>query len=197
LSYIDQLEQHRIPQVLVNRIFPDYSYFANDTKKGLKTSMGLIQKKDPNLKLAMLSAPMDPGLPFLAEREVAYHEACHELKATSLGTFRMTSYSHQHMHEACKQLLDQKPNAIFVNDHDCASPLISQLYQSGLTIGDDINIITMDWLDGKKAQKGIYCIRQNWSLMFEKALEWSKANKPPRIQELVEPELIYVNASME
>jgi hypothetical protein len=33
--------------------------------------------------------------------------------------------------------------------------------------------------------------------MFEKALEWSKANKPPRIQELVEPELIYVNASME
>jgi DNA-binding transcriptional regulator YhcF (GntR family) len=192
LSYIDRLEQHGVPQVLVNRMFPDYNYFANDTKKGLKECMKLIHDQCPEIKLAMLSSPMDPGLPYLAEREIAYHEACQELAMNSLGTFRMSSYAHHHMMDGGTALLSSKANAVFVNDHDCVAPLVSLLYHSGLILGEDVSIITMDWLDGKKATKGIYCIRQNWSLMFEMALEWAQSNHPDRRQELVEPDLIYV-----
>jgi DNA-binding LacI/PurR family transcriptional regulator len=139
----------------------------------------------------MMSSPLDPGLPYLSEREIAFHESTLKCEVENMGTFRMKSYSKGHRAESCQRVMASGANVVYVNDFDCAESMLAAIEESSLTLGEDIFVITMDWLQKNNVPKGMVSIQQNYGLMLEKAIEWAQTDLHSRIQALIVPDLVH------
>ncbi|MBF0198766.1 MAG: GntR family transcriptional regulator [Planctomycetes bacterium] len=189
MTYIDRLNYTVIPQMVINRNFPSCNYISTDTKGGIRQAIEAIQKERSINEIALFCPPINPELPFQAEREIAFHEVCVESELKRSRTFRAEDPSSRFFMKAAKEALAAGVEVIYANDYESVPYLISASEQLGRRLGEDLFLITMDWRDNHRNTPGIYCLSQDWEGMFRKAISWAAQAKPYFFQDLSMPSL--------
>ena len=192
MTYIDRLNYSQTPQIIINRTFPSCNFFSTDTKNGLMVAINAIKTLAKVDKMAMFCPPANPELPFLAEREIAFHEVCIENEIDRSRIFRAKDPSSRYFIQAAQELFKTDFSVVFASDYESVPYLVSSAQQMGRSLGEDLFIITLDWQDNRRPSRGIFCLSQDWEQMFKLSLEWAAQHRPTPHQQLISPVLSYL-----
>jgi len=190
-GYIASLSKAAIPQILINRPIKAYNFTTTDTKIALDEVFKEVKEQAPRARMGLLAPILDLEESFLAEREIYFHEKVYEYGFSLSYMGRVKDKSSRELFPVIREALDQTKNMdyLFVPDFYMVPFVISIASERGITIGKDLNLITIDWNEDMK-EKGIICVRQKWDDMFKIALDWAQAETVGKVQEFIPPEII-------
>ncbi len=181
---IHDLEKADVPQILVNRVCPDFNFVATDTLGGVKNALRQAATQWGD-RVALATVRAHPGEPFIQEREAALLESCAQLRLRPVSHFRAPSRKSADLSDLATRLSLSAARGDFdyvmVVEHALA-PVIA-----GAGGGTSFPMITVDWR-GSAGQK-IISLHQGWEEMFRQAVAWAVEAKPQRCQHLVLPRL--------
>ncbi|MEN9359412.1 MAG: putative HTH-type transcriptional regulator YurK [Verrucomicrobiota bacterium] len=181
---IHDLEKASVPQILVNRVCPDFNYVATDTWGGVKAALRQASTLWGD-RVAVATIRAHPGEPFIQEREAAVLEACAQQRLRPVAYFRSPTRKSADLSELAARLSAAASHGDFdyviVVEHALASVI------SGAGGGASYPMITVDW-KGSAGQK-IVSLHQGWEEMFRQAVAWAVEAKPQRCQHLVLPRI--------
>ena len=181
---IHDLEKAAVPQILVNRVCPDFNFVATDTLGGVKVALRQAATQWGD-RVAVATVRAHPGEPFIQEREAAVLEACAQLRLRPVAHFRAPSRKSVDLSELAARVSSAAAKGDFdfvmVVEHALA-PVIA-----GAGGGTSYPMITVDWR-GSAGQK-IISLHQGWEEMFRQAVTWAVEAQPQRCQHLVLPRI--------
>lgn len=189
-SYIAALDRSRIAQVLINRPLPAWNNLSTDTRLALQKTFDYIKTKHRHPRLGLIVPQLNPDEPFLAEREVYFHEMAYKFQGHMNFIERASSSSPDSIMNVIRKAIEQldQLDYLFVPDYSMVPFVIALLSERKIKLGKDITLITMDWND---IQEGTICIKQDWHSMFDQALTWAQSTHIEPIQKLICPQILY------
>ena len=184
---IEELRKAGYTQALINRTVPEHNWFATDTMHGMDAALAALKERMPDATLGIMPAFLNPVEYYLGEREICFYESGTRHGFKLVSGPRKTARDQSGIMQAVSGALDLKADCWFIPDHYMTPYVVAALYDRGLKLGKDIQLITSDWNEAPDDTPGLICIRQDWHTMFRAALEWITQEFPKPVQRKIAP----------
>ena len=176
------LDGFGIPQLLIGRCYGHYDFVTTDAKTGIKA--GLAELSSKVRRFAFISERNDASKPYIAERQIAFYQACLELDLTVdkdlIFDFDESSFFDE-VSRIGAILLDKadtdEPLGIFIANYTYALPLLTFAEANGKRCGCEYRILTFDVDPRLNGKNGVVMLEQQWADMTIRIMDWLKLKR--------------------
>jgi hypothetical protein len=190
-ALIGALERAQARQILINRRHPGYNYVSTDTGCGLGLALEWLSSGGVPLRAGVLAPPLNPALPYWAERELLFYE-----KALACGCAvelieRVAGVVHSDVVQAVRRFFDCQsiPPVVFIPEQSYVATFLTLAAERGLVLGRDLHLIMTDYKNEFADTPGIVALEQPFEAMYRYAVEWVLNKGAGRLQLLLAPAL--------
>ena len=166
-----------IPQLLIGRCYGDHDFITTDAKTGIKA--GLAELSSKARRFAFISERNDASKPYIAERQIAFYQACLELDLTVdkdlIFDFDESSFFDEVSRVGAKLLgrADaNEPLGVFIANYPYALPLLTYAEANGMRCGSEFHILTFDVEQRLRGKRGVLMLEQQWAKMTRRIMDW-------------------------
>ncbi len=186
---IGRLDRMGVPQLLMNRRHPDYSYVSTDTAAGIQSALTTLNERLPKVCLSALMPGLNPGKPFWAERQVMFYTIAQRLKLPVSYVAVAVDDSHDGVVAAARLLLDEcgQSNVVFIPEQQYVTTFRALAAERGIRFGTDMFIVMTDYAPSVSDSAGVVSAEQPFAEMQRRAAAWLARRVPERMQILLPP----------
>lgn len=170
------LDHSGVPQLLINRNYPNCNYAATDTAASIREGM-IWLRETAGTDCAMISGCADLSMPYLADRLIAFYESSAALSIPlspeRLHVFPVRDLPAQ-VSETGRDLFasGRPPRGIVVLDSRLTVPLVTIGHMYGMTPGRDYFLLTFDYHPELDKYSGIGMLRQQYGKLYLESQRW-------------------------
>ena len=192
------LEYSGVPQLLINRNYPNCNFAATDTAASIREGMGWL-REIAGTDCAMVSGCADLSMPYLADRLIAFYESAAALSIPlspdRLHVFPVRDLPAQ-VSETGRSLFasGKPPRGIVVLDARLTVPLVTVGHMYGMTPGRDYFLLTFDYQPALVKYNGIGMLRQQYGKLYLEAQRWLRegyASRGEPFRSAIPAELVF------
>lgn len=192
--FFKTFEEAGIAQLIVNRSFGTQNSITTDTAAGIREGMDfLLKTSDRKARCHVVAPRIDHFLPFLTERELAFHEYCVNAAITIANVERYQSRTivSSRLGACAKSLSRIRKNDIYFLPYSRdLSHLLSVAREKGLYPGKDFKVLTWDEADEYGDMAGLIFLENPWDEMYRSAFRWAKDTKASNIADQIKPKMV-------
>jgi DNA-binding transcriptional regulator YhcF (GntR family) len=188
-NFIASLDRANIPQMLINRPLQSFNFVTTNTRQALYDTFSIIKTQFDSPRLGLIAPPLNLDEPFLAEREVYFHQMVYEFGGSMNFMARSQGKSAIDIMEVTRLALDKidQLDYLFVPDFSMMPFVIALITERKIELGKDLQLISIDW---QELDEGLICIKQDWDSMFKQAIDWISCPQLEKVQLFIPPEII-------
>jgi hypothetical protein len=175
LMTMDYIAGSGIPQLLIGRTYGNFDYVTTDAGPSIFEGLEWLHSKAGD-DIAFITHENDPDRQYIAERQIAFFEACSKLgiKLNSDLIFKSDFKDFKNdLRSIIDELIEKKPvKGIFLNHISASVNLVASLEEKGYEFGKDIFLLNFDDEWRLHDQEGIALLTQRWYKMGDMAVDW-------------------------
>lgn len=168
-----------IPQILIGRTYSDFNYVTTDAQRSIDEGISWLLSQDADKHIAFVADENLPDYPYIAERKIAFYEACVKYGAQLTSDYLFNVNRSESVHMQLGKIADRlfktdgAPKLICALSIGHVNTLLSLAMAFGKIPGKDFYLLCFDDQTGLSEYDGVARMQQNWDKMNELAAQWA------------------------
>ena len=176
IHIMDFFAASKVPQLLLNRKYKNYSHVITDSKASIRAGMEWLIRKG-GTEITLIAQAAGTMHPYQYDRILAFFESAVELgavlKPDSLFIREFRDIPGEISEIAAALFRREKcPGAIFILGSNLVIPFITASRSFGLNPGEEFKLLCFDHLDSLDGYPGICILRQRFDQIYQEIQRW-------------------------